>query len=111
NKRRKKSGLQPVSAPGTAVERFKGRNYIMPIFLILFMGFYTFMMTLPASDPDVADPTSSPMFWVTLAAYFVLAALFFFRRPYLAVGKDFVGTRKFTGDKVLYANTIKSITV
>ena len=111
NKRRKKLGMQAISAPGSQVDRFRGRNYIMPIFLILFTGFYAYMVTIPAADPDVPNPTESSMFWITIASYFLLAALFYFRRPYLAVGKDFVGTRKWSGDKTMYANTIKSITV
>ncbi|MNJ66222.1 hypothetical protein D3C77_622810 [compost metagenome] len=41
----------------------------------------------------------------------MLAALFFFRRPYLAIGKDYVQTRRMTGDKRLAAEAIKAISI
>jgi hypothetical protein len=111
NKRRKKAGLAPVGSPGAAADRYRGRNFGIPILLILFIGFYIYMMTIPADDPNQPNPFESAIFWVTVASYLALAALFWFRRPYLLVGKDFVGTRKFTGPKTLTAGEIRSITV
>lgn len=111
NKRRKKAGLPAVSSPGAVTDRYRGRNYILPAFLILFIGFYIYMMTISADDPDQPNPFGSTVFWLTVASYLALAAIFWFRRPYLLVGKDYVGTRKFTGPKTLTAGSIQSITV
>jgi hypothetical protein len=111
NKRRKKAGLAPVSSPGAATDRYRGRNYMLPIMLILIIGFYASMMSIPVDAPNQPNPFESGIFWVTIGGYLALAALFWFRRPYLLVGKDFVGTRKFTGPKTLTAGSIQSITV
>ena len=111
NKRRKKDGLKAVASPGAVTDRYRGRNYVLPALLILFIGFYIYMMTIPADDPNTTNPFETPIFWLTVACYLALAALFWFRRPYLLVGRDFVGTRKFTGDKTLTASAIKAITV
>jgi hypothetical protein len=111
NKRRKKAGLGAVVSPGGVTDRYKGRNYILPALLVLFTGFYIYMVTIPSEDPGTTPPVESSIFWLTIASYLALAALFWFRRPYLLVGKDFVGTRRFTGDKTLTAGAIKSITV
>ncbi|REJ20655.1 MAG: hypothetical protein C6W55_06580 [Thermobacillus sp.] len=111
NKRRKKAGLKAVASPGAVTDRYRGRNYVLPALLILFIGFYIYMMTIPADDPNTTNPFETPIFWLTVACYLALAALFWFRRPYLLVGRDFVGTRKFTGDKTLTASAIKAITV
>jgi len=69
------------------------------------------MMTIPAGDPNQENPFGTPVFWLTVASYLALAAIFWFRRPYLLVGKDYVGTRRFSGPKTLPAGSIKSITV
>ncbi|OUM96692.1 MAG: hypothetical protein A9Z00_03670 [Thermobacillus sp. ZCTH02-B1] len=111
NKRRKKAGLQAIASPGAATDRYRGRSIILPLFLLLFIGFYVYTMTWTPVDPDGPAPFETPIFWLTVAGYLALAALFWFRRPYLLVGKDYVGTRKFTGPKTLTADAIKSITV
>ena len=111
NKRRKKAGLAPVSSPAAVTDRFRGRNFILPAALLLFIGFYIYMMSIPADDPNRSNPFETPIFWLTVASYLALAALFWFRRPYLLVGRDFVGTRRFAGPKTLTAGSIKSITV
>lgn len=110
NARRKKSGLSAITSPAAKAERFKGRNIVLTLLLIFFIGFYIYMM-LPSGTPDGVNPLETPIFWLTIASYLALAALFYFRRPYLLVAKDYVGTRRFTGDKTLHAGAIKSITV
>ncbi len=107
NKTRKKTGSAPISGvtPGSDSIRFKGQNFIMPATLILFIASYSFLMT--TSKDYVPDM----MFWLTIGCYVVLAMLFFFRKPYLAVGKDFVQSRRITGDKRLQASEIKEIRV
>ena len=104
NKQLKKQGKTGFTGTKPAVEKFKGRNYILPILILLFTGTFTFMMT---STPGLED--DSTMLYVTIGAYVLLALLFFMRRPYLAVGKDFLGTRRMTGDKTLNASGIRKI--
>ncbi|PZD93650.1 hypothetical protein DNH61_23850 [Paenibacillus sambharensis] len=111
NRQRKKSGAQSIAGAVQRVDRFKGRNFILPVFLLLFTGGYAYLATIPAAAPEGENVTSTGMFWLTIGCYFLLAMLFFFRRPYLSVAKDYVGTRRMTGDKTLYASSIKSISV
>jgi len=66
---------------------------------------YNFLMLM---NPEYAIDS---MFWLTNIAYLVLAALFFFRKPYLAIGKDYVQSRRMMGDKKLFAVAIKEIKV
>jgi hypothetical protein len=111
NKQRKKMGLESLTSPGAKIDRFRGRNYIWPAFLILFTLFYAYMVTIPTEDPNAINAWESPMFWVTIVSYVLLATLFYFRRPYLNVAKDYIGTRKMTGDKMLQPSGIKQIVV
>jgi len=108
NKQRKKAGVgslqlnQPVAEDKLV---FKGRNIVLPIVIIFFIGMYNFLMLM---NPEYAIDS---MFWLTNIAYLVLAALFFFRKPYLAIGKDYVQSRRMMGDKKLFAVAIKEIKV
>lgn len=109
NKVRKKSGQGNLvlNKPSTAqgFKRFTGRNIILPLVLLIFIGFYNFIM--------LADPNFKfdGMYWVTVISYILLAALFFFRKPYLNIGKDYIQTRRLMGDKQLFAVAIKQIKV
>lgn len=100
---RKKQGEEKYIPPDRRIFRFKGRNYILPISIIIFTAFYSY---LSLTTPDMER---NSLFWVTVAMYGLLALLFYFRRPYLAVAKDFVQTRKMTGDKILRASGIRKI--
>jgi hypothetical protein len=103
NKKQKKQGGGPVIVQGDRAVRHTGRNYFAPILLLLFVALYNVLMfTNPAFEPDA-------MHWIIVACYIGLSALFFFRRPYLAIGKDYVQSRRFTGDKRLTASDIKEI--
>lgn len=109
NKQRKKRGQKPLmsaSSSTEAIDTYKGRSYLMPAFLLLFILFYV-IVTI---NSDNFKETGS-MFWVTIACYVVLALLFMLRRPYLAVGKDFIRSRRFTGDRSINASNIKAINV
>ncbi|GGF89798.1 hypothetical protein [Paenibacillus abyssi] len=105
NKARKKSGTGSFVPEASRLDRFKGRNLILPVALVMFIGFYVYMNTLTEQGE------SGGLYWLTIVCYVLLAALFFFRRPYLTVGKEFVQTRKMTGDKILRASGIQRITV
>ncbi|SFS62036.1 hypothetical protein [Paenibacillus sp. BC26] len=107
NKQRKKHGQAPLMSAksgGVKLDTFKGRSYLMPAFLLLFILFYV-IVTVSA---DTYKQTGN-MFWLTVACYVILALLFTLRRPYLSVGSDFIRSRRFTGDRSIYVNNIKSI--
>lgn len=106
NKARKKQGVSRIGTTTTSkAERYKGRNYIFPIFLVLMITMYTILVT---TAPDFESTT---MLWVTIGCYLLLALIFLLRRPYIAIGKDYIQTRKMTGDKQLYVSNIKGISV
>ncbi|MFC4777691.1 hypothetical protein ACFO9Q_12915 [Paenibacillus sp. GCM10023252] len=108
SKQRKKHGGSPIVASSEKVDRFKGRNYVIPAFIILFIGLYVILNLSTSTTQSTEQDT---MFWVTIGLYVMLAVIFFFRRPYLAVGKDYVQTRRLTGDKRLPAASIKGFTL
>jgi hypothetical protein len=103
NKQRKKQGTGQLVMNGEKADRLTGRNIVLPILLILFIGAY---VSISLTDPQFQMNTINI---VTIGAYFLLAALFFFRKPYLKIGKDYVQTRRMTGDKRLNAADISAI--
>ncbi|UVI27684.1 hypothetical protein [Paenibacillus spongiae] len=107
NKQRKKQGQAPLNTSASSAPKmdvFKGRSIVLPVFLILFISFFITMSTYSG-----AYKQSGWLYWVTIACYILMAVMFILRRPYLAVGKDFVKSRRFGGDKTLYAGSIKAI--
>lgn len=102
NKQRKKQGIQAVVPSGERADTYKGRSYIGPILLLLITAMYALFVQ--------ADNTQATMYWVTIGCYVFLALLFVLRRPYIKVGTDYVQTRKFSGDRRLKPEEIKSIT-
>jgi hypothetical protein len=107
NKRRKKDGKNTINTANSQVDRFKGRNYVVPILLFLLILLYI-TMSRPWSDQFMQDPT---MFWLTVGAYVLLGVFYYMRRPYLAVTRDTLETRRFTGFKTLRPSEIRKITV
>lgn len=105
NTARKKQGTGQILLNNDKSEKFVGRNFVSPIMLLVFVSFYSVVMQ---SDSNFK---ASGMYWVTLGCYVLLAALFFFRRPYLKLGKDYVQSRRFTGDKRLNVSDIKGFRV
>ncbi|TYP72553.1 MFS transporter [Paenibacillus methanolicus] len=108
NKQRKKNGQTPlhVQKSEEKVDTFKGRSFVMPAFLVLFIGMY--VITTFTSD---YYKDAGAMYWVTIGLYVLMAVIFILRRPYLSVGKDYVRTRRFGGDRNLYTVAIKAISV
>lgn len=100
NKRRKKEGKQMIGS--AQAERFRGRSYLLPLFLVLMAALFVVV-----SRPWEVEPGA--LFWWTVAAYLALALFYFLRRPYLAVGRDTLETRRFTGYKTLKASQIRKI--
>ncbi|OMF38265.1 hypothetical protein BK133_01695 [Paenibacillus sp. FSL H8-0548] len=105
NKNRKKQGSGQIVLNAEKSDKITGRNFIAPIMLIIFIGMYVFLMS------GSSEFKMDTMFWVTVGCYILLAALFFFRKPYITIGKDFVQSRRLTGDKRIQASGIKGIIV
>lgn len=105
NKQRKKQGNGQIVFNADKSEKIVGRNFIAPILLILFIGMYVILMQ------SSTEFKMDMMFWITVGCYILLAVLFFFRRPYITIGKDFVQSRRLTGDKRIPASAIKGIIV
>nr|WP_156282762.1 hypothetical protein [Paenibacillus sp. NEAU-GSW1] len=105
NKARKKQGASSIALGSEKKDRYTGRSYIAPILLVLFISMYVVLVsTSKGFKPDT-------MFYVTIGCYLFLALVFFLRKPYITVGKDYVQTRKMTGDKRLGVSAIKGISV
>lgn len=108
NKRRKKEGKQSISAStAPQVDKFKGRSYVVPTLLVLLIVLYV-TLAQPWSDEFLTDPT---LFWVTIGCYIALALFYYMRRPYLAVTRDTLETRKFTGYKTLRPTEVRKISI
>jgi len=105
NKKRKKEGKKAIAAPAQQIDRFQGRSYVAPVLLLLVVIFFLILYT-----PWTTNNNESPgLMWVTVGCYLLLAVFYYFRRPYLAVGKDFLETRRFTGFKRLKPTDIRKI--
>jgi hypothetical protein len=107
NKRRKKEGKKSISPNTPQVDRFQGRNYIVPILLLMLIALYI-TLAQPWSANFKQDQT---LFWVTIGCYVVLALFYYMRRPYLSVTRDTLETRKFSGFKTLRPTEIRKITL
>jgi hypothetical protein len=107
NKRRRKEGKKGIGSKAPQIDRFQGRNYIVPILLLMLILVYV-TLAQPWSDDFLQDPT---LFWVTVGCYIVLGVFYYLRRPYLAVSRDTLETRKFTGYKTLRPTEIRKITI
>ncbi|MFD0619058.1 hypothetical protein ACFQZR_16455 [Paenibacillus sp. GCM10027629] len=108
NKARKKQGQQVIGASRDAksdVDRYVGRNLILPITLVAFGLLYALLYSAGGQN------ISAALFWATVGLYIFLGVVIFLRRPYISVGKSFVGTRRFNRDVRLDASQIKDITV
>jgi hypothetical protein len=105
NKRRKKEGKSAISLAAPEADRFRGRSYIVPALLLMLTLAYVIVLQPWQQDQDVT------MFWVTVGLYLLLALFYFLRRPYLAVYKDKLETRRFSGYKFLKPEEIRKVSV
>lgn len=74
---------------------------MLPFVLIMFSLFAMFTLS-HFGDRDT-------MYWVTVASYWVLASLFFFRRPYLKIGRRDLSTRKWNKEITVNPDEIEEI--
>ncbi|MFD2612146.1 hypothetical protein [Paenibacillus gansuensis] len=102
NKVRAKQGKLSISnSPGSAseVKRHTGRSFLLPIGCAVIAIFFAIAFAVQ----------QGAMYWFTVISYLLLAVVFYFRKPYLAIGKDYISTRKFGGDRKMYAAGLEKI--
>lgn len=111
NKQRKKQGKDSIYATSSksaakSSDVFKGRNIAFPVVLVL-LG----IMFWAVSSVDQNKGSGMLTNWLGVVLYFALAALIFFRRPYLKVERTRVSTIKFNRERWLQAGEIEKITL
>ncbi len=106
NKSRKKQGQTAINDTAKASEddRFRGKNFIFPSFLIGFALLYLIAFAGVSSKDS--------LYWVTVISYLLLGfIIYFFRRPFLTVGKTQISSKRFGGVKYAAAHDIEQITL
>lgn len=103
NKQRAKYGKTLVTETKDARERFKGRSWLLPAFLVLFSVFFMI------SFGGIYD---EGMYWFTIISYMALGLIIYFlRRPFLTLGKNDISSRRFSGEKFVKAADIEHISL
>ncbi|WP_025688917.1 hypothetical protein [Paenibacillus zanthoxyli] len=110
NKRRKKEGKDSINSSSKAgpTDVYKGRNIVFPVLLAALGALY---WTIGQFDTSSANQNSLVMNWIGVVLYFALAAMMFFRRPYLKVERARVSTFKFNRQRFLEAADIEKIII
>ncbi|WP_405168333.1 hypothetical protein [Paenibacillus sp. FSL H3-0286] len=109
NKQRKKQGKDTIYAsksPTQNAEVFKGRNIAFPLVLVILGTMFWVVGSI-----DQAKGNGMLANWLGVVLYYLLAALLFFRRPYLKVEKARLSTIKFNRERGLPAADIEKITL
>lgn len=108
NKQRKKQGKDSIyasrSSAAKSTDIFKGRNIVFPV-VLLGLG----IMFWVVGSIDEAQGSGILANWLGVVLYFLLAALLFFRRPYLKVERARLGTIKYNRERWLAAADIEKI--
>ncbi|OMF93648.1 hypothetical protein [Paenibacillus sp. FSL R7-0337] len=111
NQQRKKQGKDSIYTSSTktaakSIDIFKGRNIVFPVVLML-LG----IMFWVVGSIDEAKGTGILANWLGVVLYFLLAALLFFRRPFLKVERARISTIKYNRERFLAAADIEKITL
>jgi hypothetical protein len=102
NEIRSKQGKALISDTDP-VDRFVGRSWLLPLFLIGFS--FLFMIAFGGIYRD-------GMYWFTVLSYLLLGLIIYFlRRPYLNLGKNEISSRRFSGQKFIKASDVQQIYV
>ncbi|MFD1774526.1 hypothetical protein [Paenibacillus rhizophilus] len=110
NKKRKKEGKDSIyrSSQAGQTDVYRGRNIVFPVLLA---GLGALYWMIGQFDTSSGSQNSLVMNWVGVVLYFALAAMMFFRRPYLKVERARVSTFKFNRQKFLDAADIEKIII
>ncbi|MBP1999784.1 hypothetical protein J2Z69_000803 [Paenibacillus shirakamiensis] len=102
--KQKKMGIAPSKVGiGGEGETFQGRNFILPIVLILFAAGYAMLGTVGAGQQ------LNFLYYLTIGLYVLLAVVTFMRKPYLRVTRNALYTSKFNRDRIMTADNIQKI--
>lgn len=104
NKSRAKHGKPTISQTVSSDDSvtIKGRNWTLSLFLFC-VGIFCFIAFQNTNQDEY-------LYWLTGGSYMLLSLFMFgVRRPQLKIGKDYLGSRRFTGDKRVPASDIKEI--
>lgn len=107
NKQRKKQGKESIyssKSPSKNTEIFKGRNIAFPVVLVILGSMFWVVGSI-----DQARGNGMLANWLGVVLYYLLAALLFFRRPYLKVESARLSTIKFNRERFLPASDIEKI--
>ncbi|WP_211747868.1 hypothetical protein [Paenibacillus sp. Marseille-Q4541] len=104
NKDRKKQGKPIVGSSMENEDIFKGRAFIFPFILVVLAFMFLTLSGLTKDGVAGFD-------WVVFVLYIGLAVMYFFRRPYLKVGKKRIKTIKLSRERSLGVEDIKRIVV
>jgi hypothetical protein len=107
NKQRKKQGKDTIYAsttPGKNTDVFKGRNIGFPVVLFVLGSMFWVVGSI-----DQTKGSGMLSNWLGVILYYLLAALLFFRRPYLKVQSARLSTIKFNRERGLPAADIEKI--
>ena len=100
NEKRTKQGKQPLAPSGEL--RFEGKSWILSLALIGFSA----MLAVFYGPMYLEDG----MFIATVIGYFLLGLfIYFFRKPFVIIGKNEITTRRFFGYKTVEARDIEEI--
>lgn len=105
NKIRKKQGKPLLSETvSDGAVTIRGRSWLLPL-LLIFVGLFCFIVFRTADTQD-------SLYWITGGSYIVLGLFIFaVRRPFLKVGKDYLLTRRFAGDRRVESSQIQEIEI
>jgi len=109
NQQRKKAGKGSIHASTVSSKTgdvYKGRNIVLPVVLVGLGVMYWMVGSI-----DQTKGNGSLMNWLGIVLYFALAALIFFRRPYLKVDRARLSTFKFNRERFLAAGDIEKIVI
>ena len=97
---RKNQKTQTTSKFGNK-QVFKGRSVILPVFLLLASFFFMFVLDV-LGERDL-------FYWLSIGSYWLLALIFFLRRPYLAIGSSELTTQRWTKEIHLKPSEVEEI--
>ncbi|WNS44981.1 hypothetical protein [Paenibacillus sp. MMS20-IR301] len=111
NQQRKKQGKDSIyssnsKAAAKSIDIFKGRNIVFPV-VLLALG----IMFWVVGSIDETKGSGILANWLGVVLYFLLAALLFFRRPFLKVERARLSTIKYNRERWLTAADIEKIIV
>lgn len=107
NKQRKKQGKETIYSSKSSsknTDTFKGRNIAFPVVLVILGSMFWVVGSI-----DQARGSGMLANWLGVVLYYLLAALLFFRRPYLRVENARLATIKFNRERILQATEIEKV--